>query len=123
MMEHTSAWAQEYRALLRCINWIHLQDIILVNLEVLGILLCIIQGKNIIVTKLKWPFQHRLHLIPLTLPLPHMPLPTQTDMECIITDQNILDTIMYNMMMLTSLVVTGVRILKQGLRDTEQYQR
>ncbi|KAJ3925644.1 MAG: hypothetical protein NXY57DRAFT_1031338 [Lentinula lateritia] len=122
MMEHTSVWAQEYRALLRCINWIHLQDIILVNLVVLGILLCITQGKNIIVTKHKWSFQHRLHLIPLIL-LPHMPLPTQTGMECIITDQKILDAIMYNMMMLTSLVVTGVCILKQGLRDTEQYRR
>ncbi|KAJ4499105.1 hypothetical protein C8R41DRAFT_900590 [Lentinula lateritia] len=46
-----------------------------------------------------------------------------TGMECIITDQKILDAIMYNMMMLTSLVVTGVCILKQGLRDTEQYRR
>ncbi|KAJ3898690.1 hypothetical protein F5879DRAFT_1026437 [Lentinula edodes] len=65
------------------------------------------------------PGSSRLHLIPPTLP--HKPLPAQTGMECIITDQKILDTIIYNMMMLTNLMVTGVRILKQGLRDVEQY--
>ncbi|KAJ3804986.1 hypothetical protein F5876DRAFT_70182 [Lentinula aff. lateritia] len=46
-----------------------------------------------------------------------------TGRECIITDQKILDIIMHNMMMLTSLMVTGVCILKQGLTDAEQYQR